>query len=75
MCDKIYFAEKNYKYLIGYLYDSYKVRPLHIILPRTRAYVKRYDRQTKWMYFLIEDGDIILLHNTICDKVSADIKK
>ena len=52
-----------------------KVRPLHIILPRTRAYVKRYDRQIKWMYFLIEDGDIILLHNTICDKVNADIKK
>ena len=29
------------------------------MLPKTRAYVyvKFYDGQTKWMYFLIEDDD------------------
>ena len=42
------------------------------MLPKTSAYVKCYDRQTKWMYFLIEDDG---LYNTIQDKVSADIKK
>ena len=35
----------------------------HIMLPKTSVYVKSYDGQTKWMYFLIEDN------------VSADIKK
>ena len=41
---------------IDYLYDDYKIRPLHIMLPRTKAHGKSYNGQTKWMYFLIEDG-------------------
>ena len=32
------------------------------MLPKTSTYVKSYDGQTKWMYFLIE-----------CDEVSVDI--
>ena len=27
------------------------------MLPKTSAYVKSYDGQTKWMYYLIEDDD------------------
>ena len=64
--------KKNYKYFIGYLYDNHKVKPLHIMLPKTRAYVKSYDRQTKWMYSLIEDNDLLEKCNTIWDKVSPD---
>ena len=45
------------------------------MLPKTRAYVKSYDGQTKWMYFLIEDDDLLEKYNTIWDKLSADIKK
>ena len=45
------------------------------MLPKTSAYVKSYDGQTKWIYFLIEDKDLIKKQNTIQDKVSADIKK
>ena len=51
----ISFGEKHYKYFFGYLHNDNKVRPLHIMLPKTCAYVKNYDEQTKWMYFLIED--------------------
>ena len=36
---------------------------------------KRYGGQTKWMYFLIEDDDLLKKYNTIWDKVRADIKK
>ena len=43
--------------------------------PKTSAYGKSYDGQTKWMYFLIEDDDLLEKFNTIWDKVSADIKK
>ena len=73
--NKISFGEKNYKYFLGYLYDNYKVKPLHIMLPKTSVYVKNYDGQTKWMYFLIEDDDLLEKYNTIWDKASADIKK
>ena len=45
------------------------------MLPKTSAYVKNYDGQTKWMYFLIEDEDLLKKYNTIWDKFSADIKK
>ena len=56
-------------------YNDHKVKPLHVMLPKTSAYVKRYDGQTKWMYFLIQNDDLLEKCNTICDKVSADIKK
>ena len=55
--------------------NDHKVKPLHIILHKTNAYVKRYDGQTKWMYFLIEDDDLLEKYNTIWDNVSADVKK
>ena len=50
-------------------------KPLHIKLSKTSAYLKSYDGQTKWMYFLIEYDDLLEKYNTICVKVSAEIKK
>ena len=42
-------GEKIYKYFIGYKDDDddYKIKPLHIMLPKTSAYVKHYDGETK----------------------------
>ena len=57
------------------MYNDNKVKPLHIMLPKTSASVKRYHGQTKWMYFLTEDDNVLKKHNTIWDKVNADIKK
>ena len=45
------------------------------MLPKTNAYVRIYDGQTKWMYFLVEDDDVLKECNTIWEKISADIKK
>ena len=45
------------------------------MLPKTSVYIKSYDGQTKWMYFLIEDDGLVKKYNTICDKVNANIKK
>ena len=73
--NKISFGKKSYKNFIGYLYNGNKVKPLYIMLPKTSAYVKSYDGQTKWMYFLIEDYELLEKYNTIWDKVSTDIKK
>ena len=38
---------------------NYKIRPLYTMLSKTRANVKIYDGQAKWMYFLIEDDDLL----------------
>ena len=42
--------EKNYKPFIGYLYNDDKVKPLHLMLPTTSAYVKSNDGQTECMW-------------------------
>ena len=73
LSNKISFGEKNYKYFIGQLYNHNKVKPFQIILPKT--YLKCCDGQTKWMYFMIEDDDLLEKHNTVWDKVNTDIKK
>ena len=73
--NRISSSAKNYKYFIGYLYNDYRVKLLRIMLPKTSVNVKRYDGQTKWKYFVIENDDLLEKYNTIWDKVSADIKK
>ena len=45
------------------------------MLPKTTASVKSYEGQTKWMYFLVEDDDVLEKYNIIWNKVSADIRK
>ena len=65
---KIFFGEKNCKYYIDYLYNDHKVKPSHIMLLQVSTNVKSYDGQTKWMYFLIEEDDLLEKYNTIWDK-------
>ena len=72
---KISFGEKNYKYFICYLYNDHEIKRLHIMLPKTNAYVKSCDGKTKWIYFSSEDDDLLETYNIIWDKVSADIKQ
>ena len=57
------------------MYNDNKVKPSDIIIPKTSAYVKSYDGQTKCIHFLIEDDDLLEKYNTIWDKVSADMRK
>ena len=42
---------------------------------KMRAYVKSYDGQTNWMYFLIEHDYLLEKYSTNWDKVSSDIKR
>ena len=62
--------KKSYKHFIGYFYDDNKIKPLHIMLPKTSLYLKNYAGQTKWMYFLFEDYDLLEKYDIIWDKVS-----
>ena len=49
--------KKNYNYFIGYLCEDYKIKPLHVMPPKTSTHVKNYDGETKWMYFLAKVND------------------
>ena len=70
---KISFGKKCYKYFLAFCMMI--IKPLHIILPKTNAYLKSYDGQKKGMYFLIEDVDLLGKNNTIWDKICADINE
>ena len=49
--NRISSGEKNCKYFVGYP-DEYKIKPFTIILRKSIAYVKSYDRgTTKWLFF------------------------
>ena len=79
-----FFLVKKYKYLIGDLYEIYKAKTLNIIIIlyiyiyiyitflKTRAYVKSYDEQTKWIYVFIEKEELLGKHDTLWDKLNAD---
>ena len=69
VANKISFGEKNYKCFIGYLCNDHKVKLLHLMAPKTSTYVKRYDEQTKWSYFLIEDDNLLeMIHLPQCNQ-------
>ena len=42
------------------MYNDHEVKPLDIMLPKISTYVKRYDGQTKWMYFVIEIDHLLV---------------
>ena len=73
--DEISSGKKNYTYFLGYLYDDYKIKSLHVMLAKTSTYVKNYAGQTKLMYFLNEDDNFLKKYNATWDKVRADMKK
>ena len=35
------------------------------MLPKTSVYVKRYDGETKWMHFCIEEDELLEKYNRI----------
>ena len=45
------------------------------MLPKTSAYVKSFDGPTKWIWFLIEDDELLGKYNTVWVGVSAGKKK
>ena len=68
--NKIFFGEKNYEYFIGNLYNDHKVKPLQIMIPKMSSYLNGYDGQTKCMYLLTDDDDLLGKYNTIWDIIS-----
>ena len=67
--------DKKVKSLYIYVYYIYIYIYIYIYNASKSAYVKCYDGQIKWMYFLIEDDDLLEKYINIWDKVTADIEK
>ena len=45
------------------------------MFPKTSPYGKSFDQQTKWMFFLNADDDLLEKYNTIWGKSNGDTKK
>ena len=60
--------------MVGSL-DESKSKTFSIILPKANAYVKSYDGETKFMYFSIEDEELLKKYNDIWNKVSHSMKR
>ena len=60
-------------FFIGCLYDDYKIKPIHLMLPKTSKKVMIV--KLNGCIFLVEDDDLLENNNTIWDEVNFDIKK
>ena len=46
-----------------------------MMLLKMDAYIKSYDGETKWMYFSVEDNELIKKINDIWNEVSSSMNK
>ena len=45
------------------------------MVPGKSAYVKCYDGETKWIYFLIGSDDLLEIYNHVSNRMSATVLK
>ena len=53
-------GKRNYKYFFGYIDDNHNIKQLCTMFQKMNTHVKRYDGETKWKCFCIEDDDELL---------------
>ena len=68
--DRIKNNNDTTKYFIGYLHNNV-IKPLCIILPQMKGYIKYFDNGGKNMSFNIEDEDAYLKYNEIWNKIKS----
>ena len=66
--DKFEHCNKSFKYFTGYK-DDHIIRPLCIILPQMRRYIKYFDIGRKNMCFMIEDDSLLEKYNESWNKI------
>ena len=57
------------KYFIGNLHNDGVIRPLCFILRQMSEYIKYFENSGKSMSFKIENEDVYLKYNEICNKI------
>ena len=71
--DKFKHNDDGFKYFIGCLHDDDVIRPLCIILPQMRGYIKNFDNAGKNMSFKIEDEGVHLKYIEISNKIKKSL--
>ena len=66
-------VKKGFKYFICYK-DAKKIKPSCISLPKMTEYRKDFD-ETKYIYFLIKDDELLEQYNEIWEKLKNSLKK
>ena len=66
-------VKKGFKYFICYK-DAKKIKPSCIFLPKMTEYRKDFD-ETKYIYFLIKDDELLEQYNEIWEKLKNRLKK
>ena len=66
--DKFKHSDDGFKYFIGYQ-EGEIVKPLCIILPQMRGYIKYFKNGGKKMSFMAKDDDVLDKYNKIWDKI------
>ena len=66
--DKFKHGDDGFKYFIGYQ-EGEIVKPLCIILPQMRGYIKYFKNGGKKMSFMAKDDDVLDKYNKIWDKI------
>ena len=69
--NKASFGQKGYQHFIGYKYDDYKINPLCIMLSKIRGYVKSFD-ENKYFSFFIKDDKLLKLQSAMVSKKGFD---
>ena len=59
------------KYFIGNLHNDGVIRPLCVILRQMSEYIKYFENSGKSMSFKIENEDVYLKYNEICNKIKS----
>ena len=66
-------VKKGFKYFICYK-DAKKIKPSCIFLPKMTEYRKDFD-ETKYIYILIKDDELLEQYNEIWEKLKNSLKK
>ena len=70
--NKVSFGKKCFKYFIGFK-DAIITQPLCIFVPKMSAYRRDFD-ETKYMFFLIKDDELLEKYNEIWEKVENSVR-
>ena len=71
--DKFKHSDEGFRYFIGYK-EGEIIKPLCIILPKIRGYIKYFENGGKNMSFIIKDDDVLDEYNEIWAKGELNMK-
>ena len=72
--DRFKHSDNSFKYFIGYAEDDV-IRPLCIIFPQLRGFMKYFNESGKNMSIMMKNDRVLIRHNEIWNKIKWLIRK